>query len=138
MMGQSLRGREIRRCISAVARFAGLVLDVRVPGAYAPGFTLSPASRAWCLMCMFLGLTPQALRCRPLRGLGQLDSALSWGLRPRLYAVARFAGLVLDVRVPGAYAPGFKLSPASRAWTLIERCTQGRGSLLRHLQFARR
>src|SRR6185369_12729470 len=45
---------------------------VAIPGACAPGFMLSPASRARCFYC-----------CDP------------WGLRPRLYAVARFAGSVL-------------------------------------------
>jgi hypothetical protein len=64
----------------------------------------------------------------------------SWGLRPRLYAVARFASFIfcwdavlgltpqalrcrslrelyfLLRRGPGAHAPGFTLSSAPRAW----------------------
>src|ERR1043166_460503 len=37
------------------------------------------------------------LRYRPLRGLVFLDRSLSWGLRPRLYAIARFAGCLFLV-----------------------------------------
>src|SRR6185369_4601703 len=71
-----------------------------------------------CISICFLGLAPQALRCRPLRGLElyfylfpgarapgfTLSPAsrarivflfVSWGLRPRLYAVARFAGFAV-------------------------------------------
>src|SRR3954468_10569100 len=53
---------------------------------------LSPAPRAVCpFPQLILGLTPQALRCRPLRGLSAL--------------------FAID---PGAHAPGFTLSPAPR------------------------
>src|SRR6185369_799463 len=61
------------------------------PGARAPGFMLPPASRADSCLLAILGLAPQALCCRPLRGLIRV-CLRSWGLRPRLYAVARFAG----------------------------------------------
>src|SRR6185369_11524592 len=104
----------------AVARFAGSnVLFASDPGAGAPGFTLSPASRARTFYSdWILGLAPQALRCRPLRGLERFIRIGSWGWRPRLYAVARFAGSnVLFASDPGAGAPGFTLSPASRART---------------------
>jgi hypothetical protein len=30
--------------------------------------------------------------CRPLRGLNAIFVRLTWGLRPRLYSAARFAG----------------------------------------------
>jgi len=88
------------------------------PGAGAPGFMLSPASRAQSIFSTgswswrprlyavarfagsiyffnrILGLAPQALCCRPLRGLQSIFSTGSWGWRPRLYAVARFAGSI--------------------------------------------
>jgi len=67
--------------------------------------------------------------CRPLRGLVCFLYSLSWGWRPRLYAVARFAGsptLYAVARSAGlAHAlccrplrgarPRFMLSPAPRA-----------------------
>jgi MOSC domain-containing protein len=37
--------------------------------------------------------------CRPLRGLRACISMLTWGLRPRLYAVARFASFVILLSV---------------------------------------
>src|ERR1043165_4097470 len=72
----------------------------------------SAGSRFWSPA--ILGLTPQALCWRPLRGLAFFVTR-SWGLRPRLYAVARSAGSLFLWRDPGAYAPGFMLSPAPRA-----------------------
>jgi len=40
---------------------------------------------------VILGLAPQALCFRPLRGLERFSYSRSWGWRPRLYAFARFA-----------------------------------------------
>ena len=86
-----------------------------------------------------LGLAPQALGCRPLRGLGMVFITSTWGLRPGLYGVARCAGSVRETSTgprraareagvsstceagdstkPGARAPGVKeeirLSPRS-------------------------
>src|SRR5688500_12389343 len=132
----------------AVARSAGFanVFAWLVPGVplrSTPGFTLSPAPRALPMFLhgWFLGFRcapPQALRCRPLRGLCQcFCMAGSWGsaaLHPRLYAVARSAGFanVFAWLVPGVplrSTPGFTLSPAPRAlpmflhgWFLGFRC----------------
>src|SRR6185369_617167 len=77
------------------AREAG---DSIKPGAPAPGSELEnaiePAKRA---------TAQTSTRCRPLRGLAPVSTTRSWGWRPRLYAVARFAGFQL------------MLAPASRA-----------------------
>jgi len=54
---------------------------------------LPPASRAqWPFDFADLGLAPRALCFRPLRGLNGFLILLTWGLRSRLYASARFAG----------------------------------------------
>src|ERR1041385_3463370 len=87
------------------------------PGACAPAFMLPPATRARTLFpfASILGLAPQALCFRPLRGLGRFFLLrLSWGLRPRLYASARYAGsnAFSFCVYPGACAPGFMLPPA--------------------------
>jgi len=61
-----------------------------VSGAPAPGSELEnaiePAKRA---------TAQTSTRCRPLRGLLAFILILTWGWRPRLYAVARFAGFQL-------------------------------------------
>src|SRR5215510_16079885 len=108
----------LRPRLYAVARFAGWAAECNGgPGACAPGYMLSPASRAGLRNAMAdLGLAPQAICCRPLRGLGCGMQWRTWGLRPRLYAVARFAGWAAECNGgPGACAPGYMLSPASRA-----------------------
>ena len=48
------------------------------------------------------------------RGLNRLCCFGSWGLRPRLYAYARYRGLRVNTVAsdPGACAPGFMLTPA--------------------------
>src|SRR5438132_1804093 len=64
----------MRFSLEAVARFAGLRnYTYRDPGAHAPGFMLAPA--------------PQASN--------ELTTISPWGLRPRLYAGACFAGYIL-------------------------------------------
>src|SRR6185369_2238471 len=80
----------------AYARFAGFNgFTKREPGAGAPGFMLTPASRASTVYeTENLGLAPQALCLRPLRGLHRFYETRTWGWRPRLYAYARFAGSV--------------------------------------------
>ncbi len=64
--------------------------------------------------------------CRPLRGLESFLDCLSWGLRPRLYAFARFAGSNLKELcfrpLRGLQPKGTMLSPASRASNLKELC----------------
>ena len=79
--------------LMAAARFAGSIAIFQIaPGACAPGFMLPPAPRAQSLFFKsHLGLAPQALCCRPLRGLNRYFSNRTWGLRPRLYAAACFA-----------------------------------------------
>jgi hypothetical protein len=65
-------------------------------------------------------------RCRPLRGLNRRFYAFTWGLRPRLYSAARFAGSITGfMRLPGACAPGFILPPASRAQSRVYAFTWG-------------
>ena len=78
---------------------------------------LPPAPRARSIFLRsILGLAPQALCCRPLRGLGPFLLDRSWGLRPRLYAAARSAGSVHFSYIhPGLAPPGFMLPPAPRA-----------------------
>src|SRR5215217_8958264 len=72
---------------------------------------LSPASRApRFYFDINLGLAPQALCCRPLRGLHAFILILTWGWRPRLYAVARFAGFQL-MPVPASRAFSLCLCP---------------------------
>jgi hypothetical protein len=67
---------------------------------------LSPASRAPSLfLLLILGLAPQALCCRPLRGLLQTSKP------NRLYPVARFASFCKASKPNRLY-----LSPASRAF----------------------
>ncbi len=57
---------------------------------------LSPASRAHLFLYnRILGLTPQALCCRPLRGLVRFFIIAILGLAPQAYAVARFASFCL-------------------------------------------
>src|SRR6185295_2054870 len=103
----------LRPRLYAVACFAGSVpFVVAIPGACAPGFMLSPAAQARCLLSLrSLGLAPQALCCRLLRRLGAFCRCDPWGLRPRLYAVACCAGsapsdmrLLSDRRLSKRYA----------------------------------
>ena len=73
-----------REAPSARAREAGGSIK---PGAQAPGSVIKrthPAREA--------GGSANMSGCRPLRGLIIYFSYWSWGLRPRLYAYARFAG----------------------------------------------
>jgi len=67
---------------------------------------LSPASRArTCFLRSILGLAPQALCCRPLRGLARVFAFDPGAGRLRLYAVARFAGSHVFLRSILGLAP---------------------------------
>jgi len=85
----------LRPRLYAVARFAG-------SNAFSYGWS-------W-------GLRPRLHAVARFAGSNAFSYGWSWGLRPRLYAVARFASsIVFYDSDPGACAPGYMLSLASRA-----------------------
>ncbi len=84
----------------AFARFAGSsILESRlVLGLGAPGFMLAPASRARRLIPAFRpgAGCPGRMLSPASRARRFWNLAWSWGWRPRLYAVTRFAGSSID------------------------------------------
>ncbi len=94
-----------------VARCAGWVVTASSrSGAHAPGYC-NVARCAGCAgtgVVKDLGLTPQAMLCRPLR-LGNVAWSRSWGSRPRLLQCRPLRGLRWHWRGqgPGAHAPGY-------------------------------
>jgi hypothetical protein len=83
------------------------------------------------------GLCPRLYAVARFAGSIPIFISRSWGLRPRLYAVVRFADLNLFLsRFPGACAPGFMLSSASRTRTYFCLVSWGLGPRLSMLAFA--
>src|SRR6185369_7920524 len=68
---------------------------VAIPGACAPGFMLPPASRARCFIVAIPGACAPGFMLSPASRARCFYYCDPWGLRLRLYAVARFAGSVL-------------------------------------------
>src|SRR6266545_184066 len=109
------RAQKTQRAKRATARsYNSLIIDNCRPF---HGLTSQPSS--------FLGLTPQALRCRPLRGLYSCSfhdpgaHAPGFMLSPRFAGsiVAHFAGSTLvHSAIPGLTPQGFTPSPASRVY----------------------
>jgi hypothetical protein len=73
---------------ATVARSTDSHLVLHDPGTHAPGFLLSPASQ----VSPEVGDNPAALS--PAHAGWASIRRLSWGSRPRLYAIARYRGLV--------------------------------------------